>query len=192
MSEALNESLETRLAELEETTTTAATGLDRLSALAARVEALETNLQEVQRRSVEELRAEQELNREVLEQRLSDVEEATAAEATRGEDRVYTLAGRVEVLEISLNEAQHKIAEQERLEARLAALEVATSEASRTQEAIEARLGDVVERLSARVGSVDTRLAVAEHRASASDERLRAMAQSILERGPDGQEPPTG
>ena len=56
---AMSESIEGRLAELEAASTAGGTDVDRLSALAARVEALETSVQETQRRGVAELRAEQ-------------------------------------------------------------------------------------------------------------------------------------
>ena len=59
------------------------------------------------------------------------------------------------------------------------------NEALRDNEAIEARLRALLEELRQRVDSVDTRLAAAEYSASTSVERLRTMAESILDRTSD-------
>ena len=124
-----------------------------------------------------------------MEQRLSELEIA-ATEAARGDDRVYALAARVDVLETSLQETQRKTVEREPLEHALVALDAATVEASRINQAIEARLGEILEQLSNRVEAIDTRLAATEHSASDSDTRLRMMAESILERTSDQQDNP--
>ncbi len=187
----MKEVLEQRLSGLEAAAAEAAEGEDRASALAARVDALEMSLQETQRRSVEELRIEQELIKELLEQRLSGLE-AAAAEAARGDDRAYALAARMDALETGLQETQRKSVEEEAFGQRLAGIDAAITETSRSSQATESRLGATLEELSMRIEKVDVRLAAAEQSASASGERLRMMAELLLDRTSDQQENPDG
>jgi chromosome segregation ATPase len=151
----LNESFEARLIELETLTAAHTADIDRVAALAARVETLERDLLETQHRGIEELRADHELLSQV-QQRLSSFE-AKAAEAAGADDRVFALASRVDSLEESLT----------------------------TNQATEARLSEILERISDRVEAIDARLARTEHTATASDQRLRTMAESILDRASD-------
>ena len=187
----MKEVLEQRLSGLEAAAAEAAEGEDRASALAARVDALETSLQETQRRSVEELRIEQELIKELLEQRLSGLE-AAAAEAARGDDRAYALAARMDALETGLQETQRKSVQEEAFGQRLAGIDAAITETSRSSQATESRLGATLEELSMRIEKVDVRLAAAEQSASASGERLRMMAELLLDRTSGQQENPDG
>ena len=161
---ALSESLEARLTELEAVSAAGATDVDRLSALAARVEALEMSVQETQRRGVEELRAEQASMKQLLEQRLSGLE-AAAAEAAEGEDRAQALATRVDRLETSLQETQRRNVEElrieqelikELLEQRLSDLEGAAAEAARGDDRAYA--------LAARVETLETSLQETQRR----------------------------
>jgi hypothetical protein len=149
------------------------------------------SLQETQRRTVEELRIEQELIKELLEQRLSGLE-AAAADAARGDDRAFALAARVDALETGLQETQRKSVEEEALGQRLAGIDAAITETSRSSQATESRLGARLEELSTRIEKVDVRLAAAEQSASASGERLRMMAELLLDRTSNQQENPDG
>jgi DNA repair exonuclease SbcCD ATPase subunit len=163
----LDESIEARLAHLEAGAGPTATDVDRLSALAARVEALETGLQETQRRGVEELRAEQELVKELLEHRLSELEAAAAerqvksVEELRGEQELVKglFEQRLDALETSLQETQRKSVEElrveqelikELLEQRLSGLEATAAEAARSDDRVFA--------LAARVDALETSL----------------------------------
>ncbi len=166
------EAFEQRLAGLEAAAAEAASAKERLIPLAGRVEALEASLKETRGKSVE---------REPLEQRLVGLEAATA-EATKANDHLAQLAGQVQALDASLRKMRRARVDPKALEQRLVGLEAAAGDAVIGIEALGARFEETLERLSQRVESIDARLVVAEQRASSSDERLRAMAESILER----------